>query len=150
MPLPNADALVEISKRTTGAQATGLKRIINGKSLMQMQSAIDHVPLADPYLHYAAQLVLSTHPDSEIAPERVRRYVAYGSSPRGLQALVRGAKAYALLDGRSAASDVDLRRAAKVALRHRTILNFEGEAEAINVEELLDEVISAVKSPAES
>ena len=117
---------------------------------MQMQSAIDHVPLADPYLHYAAQLVLATHPDREIAPERVRRYVAYGSSPRGLQALVRGAKAYALLDGRSAASDGDLRRAAKVSLRHRTILNFEGEAEAINVEELLDEVIAAVKSPAES
>jgi len=147
VPFPDVEALVEISRRTTGAAQTELNQVLDRDRLIGMQQALAHVPIADPYVEYAAKLVLATHPDSEAADERVKRYVAYGSSPRGLQALVKGAKAYALLDGRTAATDVDIRRAAKVALRHRMILNFEGEAESLDVEALLDDVIASVKVP---
>jgi len=147
VPFPDLEALVEISRRTTGSTGANLKQVLDRGRIMAMQQALEHVPIADPYVSYAAEIVLATHPDSDTSVDQVKRYVAYGSSPRGLQALVRGAKAYALLEGRTAATDADIRRAAKVALRHRTILNFEGEAESLDVEGLLDSIINGVKAP---
>jgi MoxR-like ATPase len=93
--------------------------------------------------------VLATHPEQTSALPDVRRYVAYGSSPRGLQALVRAARVWCTVRGGTAVSTADIRRVAMPALRHRVILNFEGEAQAIKVDTLLDQLMVQIPSPAE-
>ena len=143
VPFPSQQDLVEISRRTTGAEAPKIEPVMTGEELIGFQKALAHVAVADPVLHYAAALVLASHPDQS-GLDRVRRYVAYGSSPRGMQALVRAARVRTVLDGRTAVVENDLRRVAKGCLRHRMILNFEGEAESVDVDRLIDEIIEAV------
>jgi MoxR-like ATPase len=150
VPFPDLKELVEISKRTTGFNEVKLKKVMTGKQLMHFQEILTHVPVADPLTSYAAQLVLATHPENKDVTEgKVARYVSYGASPRGLQALVRGARAHAVLAGRTAVSVTDIQRVAKAALRHRIILNFEGEAESMDVDSLLDELIKNIPTPAQ-
>ena len=148
VPFPSLDSLVEISRRTTRFQEPDLNVVMTGEELSAFQELLTHVPVADPLTRYAASLVLATHPDTEYSVGEVGRYVSYGASPRGLQAIVRGARAHCLLAGRTAVSIEDIRRVAKPALRHRMILNFEGEAESLNVDRLVDEVLAAVPTPA--
>jgi MoxR-like ATPase len=96
---------------------------------------------------YAVSLLAATHPDNERAPGLVREYVRYGGSPRGAQALVTAGKIYALLDGRFNVSTDDVRAVALPALRHRIILNFEGEAEGITSESAVRAILDAVAVP---
>jgi MoxR-like ATPase len=147
VPFPDLESLVEISRRTTGFHEESLESVCDGSTILAFQETLTYVPIADPLTHWAARLVLSTHPDSPGAPEKVRRYVAYGSSPRGLQAMIRGGRVHAAIAGRTAVSLDDLTRAAKTALRHRIIRNFEGEAAAMDVDTLVDELIAAVRPP---
>jgi MoxR-like ATPase len=148
VPFPNADQLAEISRRTTHFQEAGLGEVIRGDEFASFQELLTHIPVADPLIRYAASLVLSTHPEQEISGPRVKRYVSYGASPRAMQALIRGARAYCTLGGRTAVSIEDIQRVAKPVMRHRIILNFEGEAEQIKVDELIDEIIATVATPA--
>jgi MoxR-like ATPase len=90
------------------------------------------------------RLVLATHPDSAYGTEKARRYVKYGSSPRGTQSLVLAGKVTALLDGRFNVSFSDIRAVIKPSLRHRIILNFEGEAEGITAEEIIDDLVQKI------
>ncbi len=147
VPFPKLDSLVEISRRTTGFDEPDLKTVMTGAELIGMQKLLTEVPIADPITRYAASLVLATHPDSELAVDDAKRFVAYGASPRALQALVRGGKVRCLLDGRTAVSVDDVRHVAKPALRHRVILNFEGQAESLDVDQLVDEIIAKVPTP---
>ena len=96
---------------------------------------------------YAVSVLAATHPDNERAPGLVREYVRYGGSPRGAQALVTAGKIYALLDGRFNVSTDDIRAVALPSLRHRIILNFEGEAEGITSESAIRAVLDAVAVP---
>ena len=145
---PSRDELVEISRRTTGFREPELSEVMTGEELVGFQGMLTHVPIADPLTEYAASLVLATHPEADDALPPVKRYVSYGASPRGLQALVRGARAHCVLDGRTAVSIGDIHRVAKQALRHRIILNFEGEAESLDVDHLIDDIIDQVPTPA--
>ncbi|MFT4549096.1 MAG: MoxR-like ATPase, partial [Verrucomicrobiales bacterium] len=148
VPFPTLESLVEISKRTTGFHTVHLGEKMSGAELINFQETLTHVPVADPVTSYAAQLILATHPDTPSSSEKVKRYVSYGASPRGLQALIRGARVHAVLSGRTAVSVDDVRRVAKVALRHRIILNFEGEAESISVDSLIDGISGNLPTPA--
>ena len=150
VPFPGREALVEISRRTTGFHEPELHSVMDGAELTRFQEMLTHVPVADHVTDFAAQLILATHPQDEEAGERVKRYVSYGSSPRGLQALIRGARVHAVLDGRTAVSIDDLKRAALPALRHRVILNFEGEAESVDVDRLIAELLERVPTPAQA
>ncbi|MEM7145708.1 MAG: MoxR family ATPase [Verrucomicrobiota bacterium] len=152
VPFPDLDELVEISKRTTGFKEVALEKVMSGEDLTRFQEILTQVPVADPLTKYAAQLVLATHPEESESGETegATRYVSYGSSPRGLQALIRGARAHAVLDGRTAVAAEDIQRVAKAALRHRVILNFEGEAESVDVDRLLDELIEKTPTPAQA
>lgn len=147
---PDQEALVEISKRTTGFEQAELSDVIDGKQLMDYQQVLTHVPVADHVTSYAARLVLATHPDVEGATEKVKRYVSYGASPRGLQALVRGARVHAVLDGRTTVSADDIRRIAAGSFRHRIILNFEGEAEGIDIDQMVTDLLEEVPTPSEA
>jgi MoxR-like ATPase len=109
-----------------------------------MQALVRGVPVATPVSTYVAQLTVATHPDEAGAPEIVRRYVRYGASPRGAQALILGAKVAALLAGRYNVALEDVRPVAPAALRHRLILTYEAEAEGITADAVLDAVLEAV------
>jgi len=150
VPFPNLAELVDISKRTTGFKEINVQAVMTGEEVLHFQQALTHVPVADPITQYAASIILATHPDQPASDEKVKRYVAYGASPRGLQALIRGARVLAVLDSRVAVSEDDIRRVALSALRHRIILNFEGEAESQDVDVIVKELLAKVPTPAKA
>ena len=137
------DSLVEILKRTTGAATPEPSKTVDADTLRGFRKLVREVPAAEPVLRYAATLARATHPDAAEAPARVKQFVRYGSSPRGAQALVLGAKVTALLAGRAHVDPADVAAVARPALRHRVLLNFEGEAEGVKIDDLLGEVLEA-------
>ncbi|MEX0653619.1 MAG: MoxR family ATPase [Phycisphaeraceae bacterium] len=148
VPFPSADELVEISRQTTTFTQREPEAVLDGPELIAMQRMLTHVPLADPLAHYAAAVILATHPGNRLGPDPVNRYVLYGASPRGLQAMIRAARVHCVLDGRTTVSLDDLKAAARPALRHRLVLNFEGQAERIDVDDVVGRVLDHVPAPA--
>ncbi|RMG12054.1 MAG: MoxR family ATPase [Planctomycetota bacterium] len=140
------DALVEILRRTTGAEVPRAQTTLDAEELRSYRALVREVPAAEPVLRYAARLVRATHPEGEGATEDVRRYVRYGASPRGAQALVLGAKAWALLAGRTHVDPEDVGAVALPALRHRVLLNFEGEAEGVTTDRILQGILATASS----
>ena len=147
VPFPSEDDLVAIMDRTTGADAPTAGKVTSAAEVVEMQRLARAVPIAPHITAYAVSLLAATHPDQARAPGLVRDYVRYGGSPRGAQALVTAGKIYALLDGRFNVSIDDIRAVALPALRHRVILNFEGEAEGITPEAIVRSVLDAVAPP---
>src|SRR4051812_3026028 len=147
VPFPSEDDLVQIMDRTTGAEGVSASKVCSADEIVEMQRLARAVPIAPHVTAYAVSLLAATHPDNGRAPGLVREYVRYGGSPRGAQALVAAGKIYALLDGRFNVSTDDIRAVALPALRHRIILNFEGEAEGITSESAVRAVLDAVAVP---
>jgi MoxR-like ATPase len=147
VPFPSEDDLVAIMDRTTGAEVVSASKVCTAAEIVEMQRLARAVPIAPHVTAYAVSVLAATHPDNARAPGLVRDYVRYGGSPRGAQALVTGGKIYALLDGRFNVSTDDIRAVALPALRHRIILNFEGEAEGITSESVIRAVLDAVLVP---
>jgi MoxR-like ATPase len=147
LPFPKLEALVEISRRNSTFHEPELTQILTGPELIEAQELVTLVPVADPITAYAAQIILATHPDTARPGGKVARFVSYGASPRGLLALIRAARIFCLLDGRTAVSVEDVRRAVRPALRHRVILNFEGEAEGVDVDRLITELLDELPAP---
>jgi MoxR-like ATPase len=117
------------------------------EELVEMQKLVREVYVAPHLEEMTVDLLMRTHP-TENAPESVRKYVRFGASPRGAQAMMLTAKARALLAGRYNVSASDITAVAKPSLRHRMILNFEGEADSISVDSLLDDVLQEAASAA--
>ncbi len=143
---PSVEELVEIADRTTGVEVPQPQPVADGETVRAMQQLARGVPIAEHVTAAAARLVRATLPDDPTAPDVVRRYVNYGSSPRGMQALILAGKIIALLDGRYNVAIDDLRAAALPALRHRLILNFEAQAEGITTDAIIAEVVDRVLS----
>jgi MoxR-like ATPase len=141
---PSVEELVEIADRTTGVEIPQPEPVADGETIRAMQQLARGAPIAQHVTEAAARLVRSTLPYDEHAPEVVRRYVSYGSSPRGMQALVLAGKINALLDSRYNVAVDDLKAAALPALRHRLILNFEAQAEGVTADEIIQEVVGLV------
>ena len=148
VPFPSEEDLIAIMDRTTGADSPTASKICTGAEIVEMQRLARAVPIAPHVTAYAVSVLAASHPDQPRAPELVKQYVRYGGSPRGAQALVAGGKIYALLDGRFNVSIDDIRAVALPALRHRVILNFEGEAEGITSEAIVRSILDAVPAPA--
>jgi MoxR-like ATPase len=142
---PDHAELIEIANRTTGADEARPATVTNGATITAMQRLARQVPIANHLTAYAVNLLEATHPQHRAAPDFVRRYVRYGASPRGLQAMIIAAKTLALIDDRHNVDYADLQMAVLPALRHRLILNFEGQAEGISPNEILESVIQNVK-----
>jgi len=147
VPFPSEEDLISIMDRTTGAESVTAAKVCTAAEIVEMQRLARAVPIAPHVTAYAVSLLAATHPDNGRAPGLVRDYVRYGGSPRGAQALVTGGKIYALLDGRFNVSTDDIRAVALPALRHRIILNFEGEAEGITSESAIRAILDAVLVP---
>ena len=142
---PPHHELVEIANRTTGEATPEPMKVATGADIVTMQRLTRQVPIASPLIDYAVRLLEATHPRHATAPESVRRFVRYGASPRGLQATIIAAKALALMDGRVNVDYPDLQTALLPALRHRLIFNFEGQAEGVTPDELLQKVLQSVR-----
>jgi MoxR-like ATPase len=143
---PSERDLVEIIERTTQPVHSPVSKAATGDQVESLKSLVREVPVPQPVKEYVSRLILSTRPDHDGAPEMVRRFVRYGSSPRGAQALVLGGKVLALMDGRFNVSFDDIRRVALPSLRHRLILSFEGEAEGVDPDQILDDVLARIST----
>jgi MoxR-like ATPase len=139
--------IVEIVDRTTARQTPTAEAVATGPEVMSMRALVREVPAASHVKEYIARVVLATHPTSEEAPEVVRRYVRYGASPRGAQAITLAAKVRALVEGRNNVSFEDVDSSVAPALRHRILFNFEGEAEGLSADAAIEEVLRKVKKP---
>ena len=109
-----------------------------------MKTLVTQVPIATHVKDYAIRLVLASHPSNRSAPDKIKNYVLFGASPRGVQSLVLTGKASALIDGRYNVSVEDIQAAAKPALRHRIVLNIRGEADGIDEDEIIEEILDKV------
>ena len=143
---PALEQLNEIIDRTTTSHDPSVQRVMTGGETLTARELVREVPIAAHVRQFAATLVMATHPQWEEAPDITRRYIRYGASPRAAQGLVLGAKVLALRAGRFAVSVDDVKSIALPVLRHRVILNFEGEAEGIDADRLLSEVLEAVEA----
>ena len=130
-----------ILERTTTAAQPQAQPVVDGATILGMRHLMRSVPVAPVVQDYAIRLVLATHPEKQDTPGVTRRYVRYGASPRAAQALSLVGKITALLDGRLNVAAEDIRHVAKPCLRHRLILNFEGEAERIDTDTIIDEIL---------
>ena len=141
---PDVAELTEILKRTTGQRPPTVDSVMEAEELLELQNQATSIMVADPVLNYVSKLVSATHPDSELCPAESQRFIRYGSSPRGAQALIRLGKARALSLGREQVSLEDIQALAAPVFRHRIHLSFEGETEGVTqdmiVEGLLKEV----------
>jgi MoxR-like ATPase len=140
---PQLQDLLTILDRTTGTTTPAPLTVVNGAEIQTMKQLVRAVPVASHVKDYIGRLVLNTHSDTVNVPEISKKYIRYGSSPRGAQAIMLAAKVLALRDGRYNVSFADVRAVVAPALRHRLILNFEGQAEGISTDNVIKKVIDA-------
>ena len=141
---PSADELSEVIARTTEENQVQVNKVVDGHALSELQLMVKQVPVASHVKDYAIRLVLASHPNTETALEITNKFLRFGSSPRGAQSLLLGAKVRALTEGRFNVSFDDIHAVALPALRHRLIVNFEAEAEGITTDHILDKILSEV------
>lgn len=149
VPSPTAEALATIIDRTTGGHTDDVQSVIDGETILQMRQLAREVPLAPNVRDFAIRVVLGSQPDSPYAPESVRKFVRYGSSPRGAQAIVNAAKIRAVLAGRYNVAFEDIITVAPAALRHRVLRNFEGEAEGIEPDMIVKQIMEKAQAESE-
>jgi len=141
---PSLGELGTILDRTTTAEIIEIKKVTDPATVLEMRRLAREVAMADHVKEFALRTVLATHPETEDGTEMANRFVRYGSSPRGAQALVLAGKVNALLDGRYNVSFDDIKKVALPSLRHRIILNFEGEAEGIATDAIVKDILEKV------
>ena len=140
---PAREELHGILDRTTGSEEPAIRPVLGRDRLLEMRALVRQVPVARPVQDYAVRLIEATQPTRSAVAE-VKRFVRYGSSPRGAQAVILAAKIEALRDGRFAPSFADVRRVALPALRHRVLLNFDGEAEGVTADVVVGAVLAGL------
>lgn len=141
---PSVGELAEVLKRTTNSRAVEPQAVLDAAALLELQSQASAVLVADPLLEHVAKLVEATHPDSPLCPPSVQRFIRYGSSPRGAQALIKLGKARAFLRGRDNLALEDLSALAAPVFRHRIHLSFEGETEGATPDQLIATIVEEV------
>ncbi|TNJ66303.1 AAA family ATPase [Paenibacillus hemerocallicola] len=142
---PTKEELKEIVLRTTAPTTIQASKAADGEAIARIQETAKQILVADDVLDYAIGLLMSTHPAEPDAPESVKRYVQFGSGPRGIQAIVSLAKVRAFCAGRLNVSFHDVEQVAIPALRHRIFLNFEGQATGMSTDEILRDILAAME-----
>jgi len=141
---PPEASMHAILDRTTQTEEITVERVVDGAEILEMRHVARAVPIARPVQAYAIRLTLATHPESPYAPPLIKKYVRYGASPRAAQALVLAAKIHAITRGQAFVSPEDVKAVAMPALRHRVLMNFEGEAEQVNADSLITELLASI------
>jgi MoxR-like ATPase len=145
VPYPSKAELALVVNRTTQGTHEEPSAVASAEDVLRMRSIVREVPIAENVLDYGLSLVVGTHPEGAGSTQVASRYCRYGSSPRGAQSLITAGKVHALLAGRFNVSKDDLKKAARAALRHRILLNFEAEADGMTPDRVVDEVVAAVE-----
>ena len=141
---PSEESMHRIIERTTQVMDLSVNHVADAPEILEMRNIARQVPIARPVQGYAIRLALGSHPDSPYATPLIKKYVRYGASPRAAQTLVLSAKIHALTRGQAFVSVEDIRAYALQALRHRILLNFEGEAEQVNPDTIIKELLAGV------
>ncbi len=144
---PNSAEIETILDRTTETGTPQAQRVLTGERILEMSRLARQIPIADEVRRYGIALVLATHPENAPAGCKAAKFVRFGASPRGAQAMILAAKIRAILDHRYYVSRDDLREAAPQVLRHRLILNFEGQAEGILPDAVIEDILKTVTEP---
>ncbi len=150
VPSPSEDELVEVLARTTGKATEAPPRVLGREGVLQLRSLCRMVAIAEPIARYAARMTRASDPASPDAPELAKRGLRFGAGVRGAQSLVLAAKAVALCEGRAHVSFADVQKVARPALRHRMIRSFEGEADGITTDSIIDALLAAVPTRSEN
>jgi len=138
---PSESELLDIVNLTTGKREAQAEKLFDGSKIKEMRDTAIEVPVADAVARYAMDVIIKSHPELDKSPEAVKKYVRYGSSPRGAQAIIRTARINALSKGRYNVSYEDIRDVAYDVLRHRVFLNFEALSDGVKVEDIIDELL---------
>jgi MoxR-like ATPase len=144
---PTSAEMHEIMNRTTQVEEPQAKAVLEQGEVLEMRKTVLSVPIAKPVQDYAIRLTLATHPNSPNSHPLTNKYARFGASPRGTQALVLGGKVQALLNDRVHVATEDIRAVAYAALRHRILLNFEGEAEHVDTDIIIKEILKDTPGP---
>jgi MoxR-like ATPase len=144
---PKLAELETILDRTTESISPKAEAVLTGQRILEMAQLARQIPIAAEVRRYGLAIVMATHPDQELSADITRRFVRYGASPRGAQAMILGAKIRAILDHRYHVAKEDIRDMAPAVLRHRLILNFEGQAEGIASDTVVEEILKTVALP---
>ncbi|MDE2141067.1 MAG: MoxR family ATPase [Elusimicrobia bacterium] len=144
MDYPSLEEERRIVLETTGDRVPKLEKVLGADEVVQLQDLVRRVPVPDPVVDFAVKLARATRPKDGLSPEGVRQWISWGAGPRASQALVVGAKARALLDGRLAVAREDVARVAKPILRHRLVLNYQAEAEGVRADDLVARLLNAL------
>ncbi|MDI1435938.1 AAA family ATPase [Polyangium sorediatum] len=150
VPSPTEDEMTEILTRTTGQPKDAPPRVLDRDEVLAVRSACRDVAVAEPIMRFASRLVRASDPATQGAPDLVKRAIRYGAGVRGGQSLVLAAKAVSVLEGRAHVSFGDVQRVAKPVLRHRLIRSFEGEADGITTDQVVDALIASVPARPEN
>ena len=144
VPFLNRVDMNEVVNRTILRQSVKPDKLLDSEKIMHLRGVLSKVVVADPIRDYAVRAVLATHPGTDFAGEQVRRFVRWGASPRAAQSLIKAARVRALAEGRAHVAFEDIRYFAGNVLRHRVLLNYDGQAENINVGELIEQTVAEV------
>jgi len=143
---PTKEELKEIMDITVTNRSVTLASVISGEDIIAIREVIRDMPISDAVMDYALSVVVATHPEGEGAADITKKYVQNGASPRAAQAIVKTAKARAFMEGRYNVAFEDIRFVAYPALRHRLALNFEAISDGISADDVITEVMAAVKT----
>ena len=138
---PSRKELHEILEKTTLSKTAKTTAVINKEQLLLFRELILKTPVTEPVMDYAIRLLQATHPGKEFSTQMVSQYVRHGASPRGAQSMIIAAKAMALLDGRFAVAIDDIKAVSLSSLRHRLQINFEGNADGINSQKIIEDIV---------
>lgn len=141
---PDEKELLAIADRTTGILHPQVNQVLSHEQILEMSELVREVPIGETVKQYAASIILATQPGAKKAPNVTKKYIRFGASPRGLQALIFAGKILALLDGRYHVSREDIREFALPALRHRIILNFEGLSDGETTDSVIEKIIEEI------
>jgi MoxR-like ATPase len=144
---PSFDDMESIMDRTTESANPKAERVLDGERIRALAALVRQIPVATEVRRYAIAVVMATHPENDLAAPMTKQFVRYGSSPRGAQAIILAAKLRAILDGRYHVARDDVRAVAPMALRHRIILNFEGQADGVPTDAVVANVLKTAAEP---
>ena len=147
VPFPTTDDIEMILERTTESHTPEASRLMETERVLEMSRLARRIPISDEVRRFAINTVMGSHPDHEMASPMTRQYVRYGSSPRGAQALILAAKIHAILDNRYHVATDDIRAVAVNCLRHRILLNFEGQAEDVKTDAIVNDILQSLCRP---
>lgn len=142
---PKKEELLKILTLTTGTNKEDINISSNGEKILKMREIAKEVPIASSVYEYIIDLIMKCHPESDNSLDIVKKYVNYGSSPRGAQSVVTAARIVALINGRYNVSFEDINYVIKPSLRHRLYLNFEASADGISSDYIIDKIIEEGK-----